>query len=315
MKRNEPTIVDRAVRRDDLREEIILVRAERRRIDVRLARLFREVDQTAHFVYEACSSVRQFGEKHGFSAAEAATFAAAGRALEVCPELEAQLLAGKVTLDGVALLAQVLGEPGMVRDGDDWIGAAMRLPHRELRRKVRARIVEVREGGPPSRMDLVVSSSAREKFERARQIASRKKRKALSEGETVEVLSDHYLDSFDPARKKGRKRRMPDTNGRSGRKVPAAVKRKLAANGDGCQFPGCDHEIFVEIAHLKPHSEGGSREAANLRALCHVHHVLQEAGWIRAEGTAEEPVFFERMMTEFGLVGWVKVENARAPPG
>jgi hypothetical protein len=315
MKRSKPTITDYAVRRDDLREEIIDVRAERRRVDVRLAKLFREVDRSAHFVYEACSSVRQFGEKHGFSSMEAATYAAAGVALEVRPDLEEKLLAGAVTLDGVALLASILGDPALLRDGDDWIGAAMRLPHRDLRRKVRERIVEVREGGPPSRLDLVVSSCAREKFERARQIASRKKRKALSEGETVEVLSDHYLDSFDPARKKGRKRRMPDTNGRPGRKVSAAVKRKLSANGDGCQFPGCDCEIFVEIAHLKPHSEGGSREAENLRALCHVHHVLQEAGWIRAEGTAEEPIFFERMMTEFGVVGWVKVENARAPPG
>ena len=99
--------------------------------------------------------------------------------------------------------------------------------------------------------------------------------------------------------------------------MPAEVRRKVFARGAAprrCQYPGCDRDIFLNLCHRKPHARGGSREAENLLLLCPVHHALLDAGWIRAEGAAARPEFYERLRTEFGT-GWRRVENVRAPAG
>ena len=101
--------------------------------------------------------------------------------------------------------------------------------------------------------DILSTATGRYKFERARVIACKKKNKILDEGQTVEVLSDHYLDSFDEDRRKPAARRMADTGGSggngipSGRTIPAEVRREVFLRGDParkkpvrkCQFPNC----------------------------------------------------------------------------
>ena len=120
----------------------------------------------------------------------------------------------------------------------------------------------------------------------------RKHDRLLSEGQTVEVLSDHYLESYDSERKKPRKRRMPDTAGSSGRHVPAQVQRAVVARqGDRCAVPGCDHEIFLNKAHIRAHCRGGSREARNLLYFCREHHVLYDLGFLKVGSTPGNPVF------------------------
>jgi len=266
MKNRAHAKLDRAVRRDDARDDIVALRTDKRRLDLRMARLFFEIDRDIHWVYESCGSIRQFGEKYGFSGREAAVLAAVGKALTLAPDLEEKLLSGRITLDAAAAVATVLTDPDLLRDDDDWLACAERLTLTELQKKVRERIVEVRQGEPASTLNATMPASGREKFERARTIASRKEKKPLTEGETVEVLSDHYLDSFDEARKKPRARRTPDTNGRApgknGRAVPAPSKREVHLRGETCQFPGCDHHIFLDLAHREPHAAGGSRESA-----------------------------------------------------
>jgi hypothetical protein len=320
-------ILDRAVRRDDCREAILGIRGERRRIDVFLARQFYEVDRSIHYVYEQCSSVHQFGEKHGFSSQEAGTLAAAGKSLELVPELEARLLAGRITLDAAAALAKVFENPELMRDGDDWLGKAEKQTLKALRRDIRERIAEVRADGPASSLEITLSSKGREDFERARQIACEKKNRILDEGETVEVLADHYLDSFDEDRRKPAARRMADTSASggngipSGRTIPAEVRREVFLRGDPnrkkpvhkCQFPNCERTMYLQFCHREPHAHGGGREADNILLLCRIHHTLLDEGEIRAEGPADDPTFYERVDTEFGE-GWLKVLSARAPP-
>jgi hypothetical protein len=318
MRAKATTKLERAVRREDARDAIVALRAEKRRHDLEVARHFYEVDRDLHWIHESCSSIRQFGEKYGFSEREAEVLAGVGKALALAPEMEEKLLAGRITLDAAAAVATILGGPDLLKDGDDWLAEAEVLTLPALQRKVRERIVEIREREPASTVTATMPASGREKFERARVIASRKKRKALSEGETVVVLADHYLDSFDEMRKRLRARRMADTNGGPGgpgsRAVPATEKRKVRMRGEECQFPGCSHRIFVDLAHRRPHAAGGSRESDNLLALCRTHPALFDAGWIRAEGPSDRPEFFERVMTEFGR-GWMRVETIRAPPG
>ncbi|MHC4472975.1 MAG: HNH endonuclease, partial [Planctomycetota bacterium] len=176
-------------------------------------------------------------------------------------------------------------------------------------REFRKRLKETETGGPVSVLEAILTSEGREKFERARQLACRKRNRVLDEGETVEVLSDHYLDSFDPDRKVPRKRRMPETNGRAGRNVPAEVKREvLGRTGDRCANPECDNEIFVDLAHDRPHARGGSREADNLDPLCGGCHLLKDRGLLIVRRTPEG---LEFRTLDGRLIG---VVEARSPP-
>lgn len=302
-------LLERAVREDEAEAELVRVQRARRQLDLRAARLLARIESSAHFVFRGCSSIAQFGERLGLAGREARLLARVGRALELEEGLEARLLDGRVSLDAAACLARAHATPGVRRPGDRWLEWAERWPVRELERLVAQREVEVRSGQPASGMYVVLSASGRLKFERARLVASRKQGRPLAEGETIEVLSDHYLESFDPERRKARRRRMASTEGRPGRHVPAAVARRLRArHGDRCAVPGCGNRIWLEKAHLKPHREGGSREAHNLICLCPRHHRALDAGLMRFEGTAERPVFRD---ADGRVVG---EQSARGPP-
>jgi len=159
-------------------------------------------------------------------------------------------------------------------------------------------------------MTAVLTSPGHEMFKRAQQLASRKKQKSLSDGETVEVLADHYLDSFDPDRKLPRKRRMPRTDGRPGRHTAAATDREVVGrHGDCCSVPGCDHRIWLHKAHIRPYRAGGSREAWNFHYLCRAHHILYDTGLMNIRGTADEPVFYT------ALGDFMGGRCSRGPPG
>ena len=307
-------IIDRAIRQQEAADAIDALRPDHRRLEIRLARYFHLIDESKHWAYELCSSIRQFGEKHGFSAREAHTLAAVGKALELNPRIEEELLAGSITLHGAAL-GMIFADPKLVKEGEDWIAEAQKLTDRDLNRKVRERMVEVYEGGPVSTMTTVMSANARSKFERARAVASQKERRILDEGQTIEVLSDHYLDDFDEDRKKERARRMPDTTGLPGRKIPAQVKRKLKRRRRGlCQFPGCDNRIWIQSCHRRWHASGGSREPPNMLRFCGFHHFLFDERWFRVEGSSENPTFYEKYLTENGETRWRKIASIRSPP-
>ena len=289
----KPKLIAEAVRQDEAEGELLDLHRERRRLDLQAARLLARIHGTFHYAFHGCSSVAQYGEMHGLSGREARMLAAVGRALALeGKDLEELILTGKLSLDAVAALSKIFANPKLVRDGDDWVRWAQQWPAIELERQIRKRIREVETGEPASLMTVVLTSTGRENFERARKLACRKENKLLSEGETVEVLSDHYLDSFDPARKTPRARRMALTVGRSGRHVPAEVKRAVVARqGDRCAVPGCDHEIFMNLAHIVPHHCGGSREAWNFHHLCREHNALYDAGQLKIGGTPDRPTF------------------------
>jgi len=312
MKRSQ--MVETAVRQDAAEAEFLESRKDLRGMQLRVARLLRTIDRTAHFVFRGCSSIAQLGELHGLSGRETRILAAVGRALELRPELEDEILAGRLSLDAAASLRKLYEDPSLVREGEDWLALAEELPAGELHRRIFSRIIEVRTGEPSSTLTAILTASGREKFERARNLASRKTRKLLSEGQTVEVLSDHYLDSFDIERKQPRRRRMDDTAGQPGRRVPAEVERAiLARQGDRCAVPGCDHVIWMNMAHVRPHRDGGSREADNLLYLCWQHHELYDRDLLRMAGTADHPVFTDASGAVMGIRAPSR-ELSRAPP-
>lgn len=297
-----PQVVNRAVREEAAEAELIELHCEKRRMDLQAARLFAVIDRSSHFVYRSCSSIGHFGEMNGYSDQEARILSAAGKALDFKPELEVEIISGRISLAAAAALSKVYEHPELMRVGDDWLLWAKKWSSRDLEREIKKRMREQESGEATSVLTAVLTCSGRQTFERAREVACRKKRKFLSEGETVEVLSEHYLDSFDPERTKPRKRRMPDTNGhetngqgekvQSTRTIAAEVKREVRARqGDRCAVPKCGHRIWLNFAHDHPHARNGSREADNLHLLCEWHHLLFDQKLMRIEGTPDRPVF------------------------
>jgi hypothetical protein len=145
-------------------------------------------------------------------------------------------------------------------------------------------------------ISLHVTERALEDFHRAKTIAEGKAERNLTQGQVFGILADTYLDVYDEERVKPGKRRMPHTSLVKGRSVPAEVKREIAARqGRKCAVPYCDHDAFLNYAHVGvPHRNGGSREARDLIRACKQHHDLLDAGYIKMTGTAANPRFTDR---------------------
>ena len=162
---------------------------------------------------------------------------------------------GKVTVAAASCVAAVLAKPEMLRPDDDWIGWAQSESTRTLRARIRRRQEEVRIGDePPCPLTVHIRARARDDFDRARAIASRRAGRAVTQGETFETVVGHYLDTFDEDRVSPGKRRSPPTALVNGRHVPVSVRREIfERQGRACAAPYCDHALFLEMAHLWAH--------------------------------------------------------------
>jgi hypothetical protein len=71
--------------------------------------------------------------------------------------------------------------------------------------------------------------------------------------------------------------------GHMGRTIPPATRRAvLARDGCRCRVPGCRHDRYLALHHLKPFSEGGTHTTENLVTVCTTHHDLLHRDVIRA---------------------------------
>lgn len=63
------------------------------------------------------------------------------------------------------------------------------------------------------------------------------------------------------------------SGGRNKASIPPATRRKILAKArHQCSTPGCIHNRFLEIHHIKPRSAGGSNHTSNLRVFCSACH-------------------------------------------
>jgi hypothetical protein len=107
MKGRRTKAVNRAVREEQAEAELLELHREKRRQDLQAARLFAVMDRSQHFVYRSCSSIDHFGEMNGYSDHEARILSAVGKSLDFKPELEEEMLSGRLSLAGAAALAKV----------------------------------------------------------------------------------------------------------------------------------------------------------------------------------------------------------------
>jgi hypothetical protein len=263
------TVLDRAVREEAAHAAVLVLRREKRTQEVRLARLFRTIDKSCAFVYHACASVAEYGARFGYSPKEAADLAAVGAALEIAPAMEESLLSGRLTFDAAAAVARLLVRPEFAGQHGAWVRLAESTDFAELKRRIRKALAEAERREPVVPKTVMLTEGDEKDFLDARGLASKREGRPLSEGETIGVLSRHYLETFDPLRAKPGRRRVPDTATVDSRYVPVAVRRAVwARTGGRCAVWGCPNRKGLQFAHLDPHRAGGDREADNIVLLC-----------------------------------------------
>ncbi len=273
----------------------------RREADLRCARLLARLEEIDGVSLYGSASVGELGERHGLAASEARALLDLGRAIRTNPLLEQQVVEGKISVAAGAIVAEVLSRPNLLRGEDDWIEWAKTRTTKTLRIMVQRRKEEARNDGQPVvPVHAFVSRQAHDDLQRCRVVASRKAGRALSQGETVGVIADHYLDTFDEERVTPGERRCPPTALVNGRYVPRAVRREIfERQGQQCAVPMCEHTLFLEKAHLVAHASGGDREADNLVLLCSLHHSFLDTGVLHIEGSAAKPRFIDREGRDF----------------
>jgi hypothetical protein len=280
---------------------------DRRRIDLRMGEVLVVFQRFGVIPNLKPMSVAEFGARHGLSRREAMEVADVGVAVEKVPALKADVKRGDVSIETVGLVGRVVKNEALAAAAplSQWRQEALENTADAFKEIVQRRTEEARTGAASVvPMTFHLPESTTRKFRRAREVASKQAKKWLTEGQTFEVVVEHYLVSHDPERVTPGKRRMPFTCGRPGRHVPAEVKRRvLGRHGGRCAYPGCRNRAWVDLAHVVAHRHGGSREADNLCGLCPYHHDLYDRGMFRIEGPPDAPRFYDRRGRMIGPQG------------
>jgi hypothetical protein len=104
-----------------------------------------------------------------------------------------------------------------------------------------------------------------------------------SQGEALEALLDHVLESW----------RVAAYGGAGPRAIPPE-HRVFARDGWRCVVPGCSSFRNLHAHHVRFRSAGGGDEPANLVTLCAPHHQrCLHAGTVRIRGAAPHRLRFE----------------------
>lgn len=75
--------------------------------------------------------------------------------------------------------------------------------------------------------------------------------------------------------------------GRRSRQVPGWLWRVLWHRDQGCRFPGCERQRWIQNHHIRHWTKNGFTDKQNLVLLCwHHHHLVHEGGW-RMEGNPD----------------------------
>ena len=290
----------------------------RRENDVEIAQLLVEFARIGLLRDLKPDTVSEFGARHGLSRAESMQFAEMGLAVEALPVFASAVKKGDLSVQSLGFVGQAVKDQRLIAAYplEQWRQDALSKTAADLKTTLDQRRELVRTGAPSVvSLTVHVPETTRKNFSRAREIASRKARASLTEGQTFHTLVEHYLDDFDPERVRPGKRRMPDTTGKKGRHWPAEVVRAvMAICGGRCMYPGCPYKGFKDLAHRVPHCMGGSREICNVAAcLCPMHHRRYDLGEFRIEGTLEAPRFYDRKGRRILPNGKVEEEPQRTP--
>ena len=269
-----------------------------RGIQVDLGRDLLELQRLGDFRWAGATTFPIFCEQVGLSPVEGRELTAMAEAEESSPEVVERVVEARITPQKAAVVNQLLKTPEIRKPGEDLLAFVESRYAKDLVNEVKRRKEEARLGEPPVSLTIQVSAHGRDDFRRCQTLVSRSLDRMASEGETLERISDEYLQRHDPERKarrlegkrlgcqtpvvcaggsaspQRRPRGQPvsDTGVRS-RHVPAFDTRELLrAAGDHCWVDGCGNEAFLHYAHRRAFRANGSNRAGNLLRLCKTHH-------------------------------------------
>ena len=275
-----------------------------------MAEALRTIDVSAAFVFESCSSVREWAERKKLSASMARTLRELAESFEVAPALEEQVRRHEMSLEAAAAVGQVLAHPEMIRPGEDWVNLARTASTRDVGQAVRKRQAEEAARQRTYGLTFQLPHQDIVDFRQARRLACRSTHKRLSYEEAFVHVVRYFLDEEDPDRVKPGRRRTPDTTGASQGDWPAEVARDILARTEGkCLVATCDNDIFIDKAHDVQRIHGGGFEDG--LPLCQPHHQDQGAGRLKNVGTLKDPI----LVALDGTVLYSRRRKPLVPPG
>ena len=87
----------------------------------------------------------------------------------------------------------------------------------------------------------------------------------------------------------------PDISQRATPNIPQRIRNLVWGRDRGrCRVPGCRATRCLDVHHIRPRSEGGDHDPANLVVLCSGHHNLHHAGLLSITGRAPDQLVFIR---------------------
>lgn len=240
-----------------------------------------------------------------------------GRAFQVEPELRPRVEDRRLSMEAAAAVSRILARPDLHEPGEDWIAVAEDSRHRDLRRRIKARLARGKAGEPVEELMFHVPGRTVDGFRRVREVLSQRERRVIDTNEAFSMTVEAFLDTCDPLRVQPGRRRMEPTSERPwSRGVPAEVKRAaLQATEGGCLWPQCSNRLFIELAHLEAYASGGDQELANVIPLCGIHHKLRDLGFLKIERVPGGRIRFEDAEgRDWGTFDWPP-KKAEPPPG
>jgi 5-methylcytosine-specific restriction endonuclease McrA len=277
---------------------------ELRAVQVPMARMLRAWVEDVRDNGDLVCDTTGFGHFYGLGPSEIHRLIALGFLLEEHPEVEQPFLLGGLSLENAALLHDLYAVKSAARPGEDWLRWAVEIPTADFRKKVEKRVMEVAEHGPVDHVGVWVSRETRRRFDRARDLASRKAGRRLTKSETFGVLVDDYLKHHDPLFKEGRPS-VRTVRPRAGDYVPGSVKDDVRRRfGDRCAVECCQNTTFLEIAHIVARALGGTNSIENLLEICRPHHERFDAKCMFLVGRDSERPWFEDRTGRW--VGWLR---------
>ena len=306
-----------------------------REVQVRVGRTLLEIQRSHNLLLLGSTSFPIFCEQEGLSPVEARELTALAEAAEASPEVAARVIEARITPQKAAIVNEVLKRPEIRRPGEDLLAFVESRCAKDLVNEVKRRREEARLGEPPVSLTIQVSAHGWDDFRRCQTLVSRSLDRMASEGETLERISDEYLQRHDPECKA---RRLEDNDKASlkgagsvhplqgvvaserSRRVPATDTRELLrAAGDRCWVDGCSNAAFLQMAHRRAFRANGSNRAGNLLRLCRTHHAQFDEGlWRLIRRLDGQVVLIDRRGVSVGRLrdeaARFVVAQGRAPP-
>jgi hypothetical protein len=278
------------------------------RIEAQMAPLLLRVADSRSYRRDGHASVAAFArERLGMSERKGRALVRIARAAAGCPELATAFGSGALSWIQAQILLPLLVLPECAPFRAAWIARAARVSVRRLEDEVEAasaagdcapegereRQTCARAMGPetPFRAPGGTGERARFFFAAPRDVArlfravacsvrralERRVQRPVSEGEAVEWMFDHALESW-------------------GANDPRVRREHRVFERDGwrCTVPGCSSYRNLHDHHVVFRSAGGSDALANRTTLCAFHHLRGvHAGRVRCSGRAPAGLRFE----------------------